>query len=117
MGEPAVGKLREPILRQRRTGAITAQVREALAVVGVQVHSAMEGKALEVSGLLLDLHRLRKVARGSKRRRSIPGGIIVGAEFGSPADTARSASPAGPDRVEMAAPAPYLRRSTSERLK
>ena len=51
IGEPAIGKLRETTLRQGRPGTVPAQMREALAVVGVQVHSGVEGEALEVSGL------------------------------------------------------------------
>ena len=35
----AVGKRREPLLRERRTGAIAAQVRQALPVVRVQMNA------------------------------------------------------------------------------
>ena len=42
IGEPAVRKLGEAILRERRAGGIAAQMRQALAVVGVQVHPGVE---------------------------------------------------------------------------
>ncbi len=60
--DPAVRKLREAILCERRPGTIAAQMREALAIVRVQVHSGLEGKALEVSGLPLDPDRLGTIA-------------------------------------------------------
>ena len=45
IGQPAIGKPRETILGQRRPGTVPAQMREALAVVGVQMHSGVEGEA------------------------------------------------------------------------
>jgi hypothetical protein len=63
IGEPAVWKLGKAILRERRAGAIAAQMRQALAVVGVQVHSGVEGKALEVSGLSLQPDRMGETPR------------------------------------------------------
>jgi hypothetical protein len=41
IGEPAVGEFREPLLRERRTGAVSAEVCETLAIVRVQVHSGV----------------------------------------------------------------------------
>jgi len=62
IGEPAVWKLGKAILRERRAGAIAAQMRQALAVVGVQVHPGVEGETLEVSGLSLQPDRIGRTA-------------------------------------------------------
>ena len=48
VGEPAIGELGEPLLREGRPGAVSAQVREPLTVVLVQMHGRVQGEALEV---------------------------------------------------------------------
>ncbi len=42
VGEPAVGQLGEPLLRERRAGAVAAEVREPFTVVRVQVHRRVQ---------------------------------------------------------------------------